>query len=201
MASAPEAPDWGALPFSAVELVVAHVSCLPRHQTVAAVSALRLVNRHWRSAVDDAVRSWCSPFRKPLTQQHVAAALRRWRHLEQLTLVMCRLGDAAVQALGGCRRLQQLTLEQVSFRGDPRQLWETVAALPSLRSLTVNVAEASPSAAGLEALAACSSLTTLELSDAFRDVDQVGEWHTLCLQPPEARQASMPHVWWDPTPW
>ncbi|PRW05869.1 leucine-rich repeat-containing G- coupled receptor 4-like [Chlorella sorokiniana] len=176
MASASEAdaPDWAALPFSAVALIVAHASCLPRHQSGAALSALRLANRHWRSAVDDSIRSWHLQPYIGAPHNRVAAVLRRWQHLEALTLSSCVVDEAALQALGRCRRLSQLSFTHfVRFdlpgAAAARRLWEVVAALPALQLLTVHASDEGPTPAGLAALAGCSSLTALELHDFHRE--------------------------------
>lgn len=175
MASPTEAPDWAALPFSAVEGIVAHTRSLPPHQYRSALSALRLVNRHWRSAVDDSIRSLTIPRAPP---DRMAGMLRRWQHLEALTLTACGLDEAALQALGRCRRLQQLSICHYLSGVAARRLWQVLAALPALQSLSVEASDEGPSPVGLAALAACSSLTALELIDFHREVSCFAKgWH------------------------
>lgn len=167
-------PDWGALLGPAVARVVEHASRLPRHQAHASVSALRLTSRHWRSAVDDAIRSWLTQPSGGSSPGHVAAVLRRWQHLEALTLDSCVVDETVLQALARCRRLRQLT-STISVRyllpgAAARRLWEVVGSLPALQSLTVHAAREGPSPAGLAALAACTSLTELELENFYPKV-------------------------------
>jgi len=175
MASPTEAPDWAALPFSAVEGIVAHTRSLPPHQHRSALSALRLVNRHWRSAIDDSIRSLTIPRAPP---DRMAGMLRRWQHLEALTLTACGLDEAALQALGRCRRLQPLSICHSLSGVAARRLWQVLAALPALQSLSVEASDEGPSPVGLAALAACSSLTALELIDFHREVSCFAKgWH------------------------
>ena len=155
---------------------MAHTRSLPPHQYRSARSALRLVNRHWRSAVDDSIRS--------LTITHapadrLAGILRRWQHLEVLNLMYSELGEAAIQALGRCRRLQQLSFTHFAARStsgpaEPR-LWQEVAVLPALHSLNIERMIGGTSVGALAALAACSSLTGLALHETSLQVSGTGQ--------------------------
>jgi hypothetical protein len=73
---------WGSLPLHPLSCMVASLETLPRHQLLRTLAACRLLNTHWRAAVDAAVRR-CPPFgaRPEVRLQEVAAwFIRRLTH-------------------------------------------------------------------------------------------------------------------------
>lgn len=164
--------DFASLPFNAIAAVVAHLSSLPSHQAGAALGALRLLSKHWRAAVDDAVTAWSAP--PAATAEAIACLLHRWRHLRSLTLQHCELSGAVVEALAHCRRLQELTLCMVVLQPSASGLCDVLASLPALRLLHFNPRQALPPGANLKALAACRALQSLTLDSLYQQVRWAG---------------------------
>lgn len=50
--------DWSSLPLHPLACVVEKLAHLPRHQYLRTLAACRLLNAHWRAAVDGAVQRW-----------------------------------------------------------------------------------------------------------------------------------------------
>lgn len=158
--------DFGTLPFGAIAAVVSQLGPLPSHQAGAALGALRLLSRHWRAAMDDAVAAWHAP--PAATADAIARLLHRWRHLRRLTLQHCEVSAAVVDALAHCRRLQELHLCVVALPPASSSLFDMLATLPALRLLHLNPAEGLPPGASLKALAACTALRSLALESLYQ---------------------------------
>lgn len=135
----PPGGAWDALPFSAIAAVVETAAQLPPHQAARTLAALRLLNRHWRSVVDDCAPAWHPPPSRTAAQ--ITPLLTRWQHLRRLSLDECWLDGAALAALARCRRLAHLHLCLV--RTD-QPLFEALAQLPALRSLIYTQADDPP---------------------------------------------------------
>ena len=157
-----EQQAWDALPFSAVEGIVAVVSQLPPHQARATLVALRLLCRHWRAAVDDAMPEWHAPL--ATSAGAAAAVLGRWRHLRRLTLQHVELDGAALDALACCHRLEFLHLCVVAA---PRGLFEAVARLPALRVLFYQPADGVAEGPRLAPLSACTALSRFDVHSTW----------------------------------
>lgn len=156
--------SWDALPFGAIAATILHVQRLPPHQAASALGAARLLCRHWRQAVDDAMTEWDAAGSQPGA---LAAMLSRWRHLRRFSLNGGQLDEAVLDALSRCLCLERISLWGVNM--PTQQLCGVLAQLPRLAEVEFSPPDRVPGNASIAALAGCTALRSLSLESVWGD--------------------------------
>lgn len=180
--------SWDALPFGAIAAAVQHWQALPPHQAVSALAAARLLCRHWRHAVDDAMTQL--GLAAEARPGAVAAMLSRWRHLHRLALTGGQLDGAGLDALSRCRRLERISLWGVD--APTQQLCGVLAQLPRLAAVEYRAADGLPANASIAALAGCTALRSLSLDGFWEQHVSGAVWFGLVAVAVASQRAANP---------
>eukprot|EP00210_Caulerpa_lentillifera_P002150 g2064.t1 len=147
---------WGALPFTAIQLIFTHASTGSPQQFRQFLSTASLLNHHWKDAVDslieklDLKKIWNAPLQSILARFRLASKLR-----------LTSIDADSFSTLSEHHQLRELELHAIDFHS-----MRMVKALKKINFIKSLIFRNSPSIddRAVSALIQCTSLTNLDLT-------------------------------------
>lgn len=151
-----EVEKWGALPFTAIQLIFTHASSSPPPQFRKFLATASLLNQHWKDAIDSLVerldlkKIWNTPLESILT-----------RFAQTTKLRLTSIDAESFLTLSQHHQLRELELHAIDFNST--RMLKALTKIPFITTLRFRN---SPSIDDrvIRALTQCSSLTTLDLT-------------------------------------